>query len=101
MVFKAVALLTSSQAIAFTGNLKLGHYMKVPPRLMFAAQVIAVSINCFVVIGVQDFMFNNIVDLCAAGQKQGFTCPPTHAFATASLIWGGIGPKRLFSPGAM
>lgn len=101
MIFKCVAYIGTNQAVGFSADLKLGHYMKVPPRIMFVAQVIAAFISCFVVTLVQDWMFSNIQDFCTIGQKDGFSCPSTGTFATASMIWGGVGPKRLFSPGAM
>jgi OPT family oligopeptide transporter len=101
MIFKAVSYIVPAQAMLFTGDLKLGHYMKIPPRIMFIAQSLATVICCFVVTGVQQFLFAHIPDICTPDQKSGFICPSTHTFATASLVWGGIGPQRLFSPGAM
>lgn len=101
MVFKGVAFTGTLQSVGFAGDLKLGHYMKIPPRLMFLAQVMAAAVSSIVVTLVQDWMFANIVDICQPHQPQFFTCPGTTVFATASLIWGGIGPQRVFSPGAM
>ena len=101
MIFKAVGFSGTVQALGFAGDLKLGHYMKIPPRLMFLAQVIAAFVSCIVVTLVQDWMFANIVDICEPHQPQFFTCPATTVFATSSLIWGGIGPQRMFGPGAM
>jgi OPT family small oligopeptide transporter len=101
MIFKASAYMGTNQAVGFAGDLKLGHYMKVPPRLMFMAQVLAAFISSIVVTLVQNWMFANIVDICQPNQAQFFTCPSTGTFASASLIWGSIGPERLFSPGAM
>ncbi|KAF9452599.1 OPT-domain-containing protein [Macrolepiota fuliginosa MF-IS2] len=46
-------------------------------------------------------MLANIEDICTPRQKNGFVCPGTNVFATASLIWGGIGPQRMFGPGAL
>jgi OPT family small oligopeptide transporter len=100
MIFKAIALMGSSQAVTFAGDLKLGHYMKVPPRIMFLAQTVAAVVSCFVVTGVQQWMFSNIADICTTGQKHGFVCPPTRAFANASLLWGGVGPRRIFGSGS-
>jgi hypothetical protein len=57
--------ISASQAVTFSGNLKLGHYMKIPPRIMFAAQTLAAVISCFVVTAVQNTMFSNIVDICS------------------------------------
>jgi OPT family oligopeptide transporter len=101
MIFKCVAFIGTNQAVAFSADLKLGHYMKVPPRVMFMAQVVACFVSCFVVTLVQDWMFANITDFCTLHQVNGFSCPSTGTFATASMIWGGVGPGRLFSPGKM
>ncbi|THU91639.1 OPT oligopeptide transporter [Dendrothele bispora CBS 962.96] len=99
MVFKCVAYIGTNQAVMFAGDLKLGHYMKIPPRVMFACQVVASVVSCFVVVTIQDLMFANIEDICTPNQKDGFICPGTNTFAAASLIWGGVGPQRMFSPG--
>ena len=101
MIFKSIAYTGTNQAVGFTADLKLGHYMKIPPRLMFVAQLIAALIGGVVVVLVQEWMFANIVDMCQPHQPQSFTCPSTTVFATSSLLWGGIGPQRVFSLGAM
>lgn len=101
MIFKCVAFIGTNQAVGFAADLKLGHYMKIPPRIMFMAQTVAAFVSCFVVTLVQDWMFANIQDFCTRGQKDGFICPSTNTFASASMIWGGVGPARLFSPGKM
>ncbi|KAG5353466.1 hypothetical protein J132_08942 [Termitomyces sp. J132] len=100
MIFKAIGYIGTAQAVTFAGDLKLGHYMKVPPRTMFKVQLVAAFVSCFVVIFVQDWMLNHIEDVCTPDQIDGFVCPSSNAFATSSLVFGGIGPKRLFSPGA-
>jgi OPT family oligopeptide transporter len=101
MIFKCIAFIGTNQAVGFSADLKLGHYMKVPPRIMFLAQVIAAFISCFVVCLVQNWMFANITDFCSLHQPNGFSCPSTGTFATASMIWGGVSPARLFSPGQL
>jgi OPT family oligopeptide transporter len=101
MIFKCIGVQVCGQASSFSGDMKLGHYMKVPPRVMFAAQTIATIVSCFVLEAVQSAMLANIPDICTPGQKHGYTCAGTNTFATASLVWGGIGPRRFFSPGAM
>lgn len=101
MIFKTFSYISLSQATSFLGDLKLGHYMKIPPRTMYMAQVVATVISVFVVVLVQQWMFGNIPDLCSPEQKDHFICPSTSVFATAALMWGGIGPRRLFSVGQM
>lgn len=101
MIFKVYGTIMTKQALDFSGHLKLGHYMKVPPRILFAAQTIASVISCFVVVVVQRWALTNIEDVCQQGQKNGFVCPSSTVFAEASLLYGGVGPSRLFGPGQM
>ncbi|KAJ7462813.1 glutathione transporter [Mycena galericulata] len=101
IVFKAIAYTGSAQGIAFAGDLKLGHYMKIPPRMMFLVQMISCIITCFVVTAVQSWMFSNIAGICTPEALDNFVCPSNNVFATASVTWGGIGPARLFSIGRM
>jgi len=100
MIFKTVGYMTIYQATGFAADLKLGHYMKVPPRIMFSIQIVPTVITCIWVPFIQDWMLNNIEDICTPQQKQGFICPASTIFATASVIFGAVGPQRLFSPGA-
>ncbi|KAI0267969.1 OPT oligopeptide transporter protein-domain-containing protein [Russula aff. rugulosa BPL654] len=86
MLFKTWGYITMLQAIAFITNLKLAHYMKIAHRPMFFCQSMDVlqyrgSLRC--------------------DQKDGFTCPGTTVFGNASIIWGVIGPRRLFSHGQL
>ena len=85
----------------FTADFKLGHYMKIPPRPMFFAQVVATVFAGTVQLGVQAWMFTNIPDICDTKQKDGFICPSTEVFGTASIIWGVIGPALQFSKGQL
>ena len=43
--------------------------MKIPPRMMFATQVIATIVSCFVVLGVQAWQIENIADFCLPDNK--------------------------------
>lgn len=66
---------------------------------MFWGQVVATALAGTVQLGVQAWMFTNIPDMCSPDQKDGFICPSTEVFGTASIIWGVIGPARQFSKG--
>ncbi|KAI0052774.1 small oligopeptide transporter [Auriscalpium vulgare] len=101
MMFKTWGYITMAQALQFTSDFKLGHYMKIPPRPMFWCQVVATVIAGTVQLAVQAWMFTNVEDMCSADQKDGFICPSTQVFGTASIIWGVIGPQRQFSHGQM
>jgi len=99
MMFKTWGYITMAQALTFTSDFKLGHYMKIPPRQMFLSQVIASVVAGTVQLGVQAWMFTNIRKMCDLDQPDGFWCPSTQVFGTASIIWGVIGPQRQFSQG--
>ncbi|KDQ16484.1 hypothetical protein BOTBODRAFT_30813 [Botryobasidium botryosum FD-172 SS1] len=99
MLFKTWGYITMLQALSFTSDFKLGHYMKLPPRAMFTSQVVATVIAGTTQLGVQAWMFSNIPGMCEKTQKSGFICPGTEVFGTASIIWGVIGPVRQFSSG--
>ncbi|KAI1128538.1 OPT oligopeptide transporter protein-domain-containing protein [Nemania abortiva] len=99
MLFKTYGYITMSQALQFISDLKFGHYMKIPPRTMFTAQVVATTISCFVQVFVLNFALANIDGICEITQPQRFTCPGGRIFFSASVIWGLIGPARVFSPG--
>ncbi|KDN37828.1 hypothetical protein RSAG8_09882, partial [Rhizoctonia solani AG-8 WAC10335] len=99
MLFKTWGYITMAQALQFTSDFKLGHYMKIPPRPMFTAQVVATVISGTVQLGVHAWMFTNISGMCTEDQPDGFICPSTEVFGTASIIWGVIGPALQFSKG--
>ncbi|KJA17684.1 hypothetical protein HYPSUDRAFT_170303 [Hypholoma sublateritium FD-334 SS-4] len=105
MIFKTYGYVTMAQAMQFTADFKLGHYMKIPPRPMFWSQVVATVIAGTVQLGVQSWMFTHIPDLCQPTNKNNviihssFICASTQVFSTASIIWGVIGPGQQFTKG--
>lgn len=59
-----------AQALTFASDFKLGHYMKVPPRNMFWAQIIATMVAGTTQLGVQAWMFSgNIPGICSPYQQ--------------------------------
>jgi len=101
MLFKTWGYITMVQAVSFTSNFKLAHYMKIAHRPMFFCQVVATIVAGTVQLGVQAWMFSNIEGLCVADQIDGFICPDVTVFGNSSIIWGVIGPRRLFSHGQL
>ena len=101
MMFKTYGYITMAQALGFVADLKLGHYMKIPPRTMFAAQSVATLYSCAVQVFVLEWGLTNIPNVCTEDQANKFTCPNGRVFFNASIIWGLIGPQRIFSPGSI
>jgi len=101
MVFKMMGGTTVQQAVSFSSDLKFGHFMKIPPCLIFFSQVISKIVASLAAILAQEWALDNIPDICSPHQKHFFTCPNLNVFNTSSIIWGGISPRRLFSTGAL
>ena len=100
MIFKIMSGKTGSGAVLYSSDQKFGHYMKIPPRLLFSAQGIASIVAVVSAVVAQQWAMDNIPDICSPYQKHFFTCPNINIFNTASIMWGGLGPRRLFSSGA-
>ncbi|GJJ12039.1 hypothetical protein Clacol_006280 [Clathrus columnatus] len=93
-IFKAYSVQSLSGALSFVQGLKLGHYIKTPPRASFLVQVVSTVATTFVQVFVKKWMFENIHDLCSPSQKDLLTCPHNEVYYTASAIWGLIGPGK-------
>lgn len=99
MLFKTYGYIMMVQALQYTSDVKLGHYMKVPPRTMFWCQIIATAVAGTVQLGVQHWMLGHIDGICTPDQKDMFVCANTETFFVASIVWGAVGPERQFSSG--
>ncbi|KAJ3995032.1 small oligopeptide transporter [Lentinula boryana] len=60
MMLYTFGYITTFQAIAFTQDFKLGHYMKIPPLVMFWAQIASTLIAGSVQLGVQLWLWGAI-----------------------------------------
>jgi OPT family small oligopeptide transporter len=100
MMFKMYSYMATSQSLNFVADLKMAHYAKIPPRTAFIAQIYATVLAAFVALGVNHWVMENVEDLCTPGQVDRFKCPHTHSYFLSSVLWGVIGPRRLFSFGA-
>ncbi|XP_068634393.1 oligopeptide transporter 7-like [Aristolochia californica] len=97
--FKVYGYISMSQALTFLQDFKLGHYMKIPPRTMFMAQVLGTFIASLVYLGTAWWLMETIPDICETAflsSDNPWTCPSDHVFYDASVIWGLIGPRRIF-----
>lgn len=81
--------------------MKLAHYMKIPPRITFFCQVAATIWAVFVQIAVMNWTLGTIPDVCTADQASHFTCPNGRTFFSSSIVWGLIGPQRMFGKGSI
>ena len=101
MVFVTYGYISSAQGIKFASDLKLGHYMKIPPRILFIVQMVATVVSSLTQIGVLNWMFANVRGLCTPEAINGFTCPIARVHFNGSILWGVVGPAEFFGPTAM
>jgi OPT family small oligopeptide transporter len=100
MVFVTYGYISSAQGIKFSSDLKLGHYMKIPPRILFSVQMMATIVSSLTQIGVLNWMFVNVPRICTPEAINGFTCPLARVHFNGSILWGVVGPGEFFGPGA-
>jgi OPT family oligopeptide transporter len=99
MIFKILSTDVVGQGLYFAQDMKLGHYMKIPPRTLFFAQGSATILGALTQVGVTLWMLGNVHDICDSEQSNGFTCPGGRTVFSSSIIWGAIGPARLYGIG--
>ncbi|TYI54048.1 hypothetical protein E1A91_D11G048500v1 [Gossypium mustelinum] len=99
MCFKVYGYISMKQGITFLQDFKLGHYMKIPPRSMFIAQVGGTIIAALAHLTTAWWLMVTVPDICDREMlptDSPWTCPGDHVFYDASVIWGLIGPRRIF-----
>ncbi|KAK7350968.1 hypothetical protein VNO77_10063 [Canavalia gladiata] len=99
MCFKVYGYISMTQALTFLQDFKLGHYMKIPPRTMFLAQVVGTLISVVTYTITAWWLMERIPDLCDLSKLPSdspWTCPMDNVFYDASVIWGLLGPRRIF-----
>ncbi|KAL1566958.1 oligopeptide transporter [Salvia divinorum] len=100
VAFKTYGYISMSQALTFLADFKLGHYMKIPPKSMFVAQLVGTVVASSVYFGTAWWLLSTIDHICdAAALPEGspWTCPSDNVFYNSSIIWGVIGPLRMFT----
>lgn len=93
---KALGYNIDGQAQNYITDQKMAHYLRIAPRSLFRVQMLSVFISSFVSLGTLNLAFNTITDYCLPTQSQKFTCPGSRTFFSASVLWGVIGPKKVF-----
>ncbi|KAI9328923.1 OPT oligopeptide transporter protein-domain-containing protein [Zopfochytrium polystomum] len=114
MAFKTFSYMAMSQGLLLVADLKLGHYIKIPPRAMFAVQLFATIMAVIVNIFTSFFIYEHfgkvtvttggvtstIWALQAPEPPTGWSANGYNVFLNAGAIWGAIGPARFFGPGS-
>lgn len=74
MLFKTYGYITMYQGLGFASDMKLGQYMKIPPRVTFMAQMISCFWCSIVQIAVLNWALGAIPDVCARDQPSHYSC---------------------------
>lgn len=97
MFLKAFGYNINGQAQNYISDQKMAHYVKIPPRAVFRCQMLSIFVSSFLGLAVLNFQIENIPNYCSPTNTQKFTCPNSTVFYSASILWGVIGPKKVFS----
>jgi len=100
VAFKTYGYISMSQALGFLGDFKLGHYMKIPPKSMFVVQLVGTVVASSVYFGTAWWLLSTIPNICDTSllpDGSPWTCPGDDVFYNASIIWGVVGPARMFT----
>lgn len=86
------------QAESYIADQKMAHYAKIPPRAVFRGQVLAVLCNCFIFVGMLDWMVTNYNDgtLCQWNNKQHFVCSDAVLVFASAIEYGAFGVRNMF-----
>ncbi|KAJ3224008.1 hypothetical protein HK099_000385 [Clydaea vesicula] len=93
--FKTYGYMTMSQGLSLVEDGKLGHYMKIPPKKLFLAQLFGTIIGSITNLLVMELILKEVDFKNPNGDPQ-WSARKTATFYQASLIWGAVGPAKLF-----
>ncbi|XWS12980.1 hypothetical protein CRYUN_Cryun37aG0136200 [Craigia yunnanensis] len=99
LVFKTYGYISTAQAIMFLQDFKLGHYIKVPPKSMSVVQLVGTVVASSVYFGMAWWLLTTVENVCDPSklpEGSPWTCPGDGIFYNASIIWGVVGPLRMF-----
>ncbi|KAL0073786.1 OPT family small oligopeptide transporter [Phycomyces blakesleeanus] len=99
VTFKTYGYISMYQCLTFVSDLKLGHYTKVPPRAMFFVQTVGTFLAGLINLATARWLMETTENICTP-EGYPFTCPNARTFYSASIIWGVIGPGRMFGVGS-
>lgn len=99
--FTAFGHATTARGVLFSENLKLGLYVKIPPRQNFAAQIVATIVSASVCTGVLSYQMNHIEGVCTPEAELSLYCRDTDSYFKSAVFWGSIGPRRIWGSGGL
>lgn len=64
---------------------------------MFNVQMVGTMLAGLINLVTAQYLMNSVDNICT-NEAYPFTCPSAHTFYSASIIWGSIGPGKMFGP---
>ncbi|CAO3663761.1 unnamed protein product [Rhizopus stolonifer] len=98
MYFKAIGYNTMSQAGVMAQDLKIGHYLKVPPRWTFFNQMVGTLVGCFFNYLVNKIVIDNEFEILQSSGNQFWSGISAQQINSAAITWGAVGPMKMFGP---
>ncbi|SAM01495.1 hypothetical protein [Absidia glauca] len=100
MYFKTLGYNTLNQAGKMAKDLKVGHYMKVPPRMIFWSQILGTVIGSIFNYIVNDNIVTTKRDILLdpEGGNNIWSGASPQTINSAAITWGAIGPMAMFGP---
>lgn len=95
VTFKTLGYISTVHTMSFLGDLKLGQYMKIPPKAMFMTQLIGTCVAGVINLITANWLLSTRPNICTP-EGYPWTCPIGNVFFSASVIWGVIAPERMF-----
>lgn len=97
MILKAIGYQVDGQAQNFITDQKVSYYTHMPPRALMRSQLFGTFLGAFVCLGVLYYQLE-IEGICTPEQATTtkFTCVSQNTFFSASVIWGALGPAKMF-----
>ncbi|KAJ2318500.1 hypothetical protein IWW52_002524 [Coemansia sp. RSA 2704] len=88
-----------AQALSYAQDMKLAHYMKIPPRHVLIYQLVGIVISVIIQTSLFFWLIDRIPNMC---RPEGYpwVCRSTNLVYSASIIWNLIGPLRVFGEGS-
>ncbi|KAJ2444896.1 hypothetical protein GGF42_006163 [Coemansia sp. RSA 2424] len=88
-----------AQALSYAQDMKLAHYMKIPPRQVLLYQTIGIVISVVIQTCLFFWLVDHIPNMC---RPEGYpwVCRSTNLVYSASIIWNLIGPLKVFGEGS-
>ncbi|KAJ3191700.1 hypothetical protein HK101_007494 [Irineochytrium annulatum] len=117
MAFKTLSYMSMYQGLLLVADLKLGHYMKIPPRALFIVQLVATTTAAIINVVAASWIYESfgrakqtrfvpedpnsaLVWRLDDDPPVGWNANGYVVFLSAGAIWGAIAPARFFGPGS-